>query len=240
MTGLATWEISQRQAPLCGKLRAYENSHALPKILRMQESLDIKAIRDRIEVEMEAKGFSPRSLSLKAGLSVTAVRDVLQRVENPGIGTLYKIAEALDMSFDHLSGGAHVPLVGRIGAGGEVALFDDQDEEFEMVLRPPLTLGPVMALVVTGDSMLPKYDPGDIVYVTREHDGVLPQYLGRHCAVHLSDGGTYLKILSPGTASGRYTLRSLNAGDMENVEVIWASPVLFTMPRSARSELRQP
>lgn len=205
----------------------------------MQHRLDIKAIRDRIETEMEAKGYSPRSLSLKAGLSVTAVRDVLQRVENPGIGTLYKIADALDMSFGHLSGGAEVPLVGKIGAGGEVALFNEDDQPLDMVPRPPLTLGPVMALVVVGDSMLPKYDPGDIVYVARQHDGVLPHYLGMHCAVHLADGGTYLKILSPCTIPGRYTLRSLNAADMENVEVIWASPVLFTMPRSARSELRQ-
>lgn len=238
MTTVSIWEISQRQQPLCGKLLAYEKSQIFRNVLGMPNIINIQEIRERIEAAMEAKGFSPRGLSLKAGLSSTAVRDVLHRTDNPGVGTLVRIAEALDMSFEHLTGGAHVPLVGKIGAGGEVALFDETGD-FEMVLRPPLTLGPVMALEVQGDSMLPKYDPGDIVYVCREHDGVLPAYLGRHCAVHLTDGGTYLKILSPGTEVGRYTLRSLNAADMENVEVLWASPVLFTMPRSARSHLHQ-
>jgi hypothetical protein len=30
---------------------------------------------------------------------------------------------------------------------------------------------------------------------------------------------------------GVYTLRSLNAEDMTDVEVVWASPVLFVMPK---------
>lgn len=217
-----------------GKYRALEKTHDFGTMACMKQIVNIQDIRERIEVEMKAKGFSSRKLALTAGLAQTAIRDVMQRIDNPTIGTLVKIAEALDMSFDHLTSGAHVPLVGQIGAGGEIALFNEAAENFEMVLRPPLLLGPVMALEVQGDSMLPKYDPGDIIYVTRAHDGVLPQYMGRHCAVHLDDGGTYLKILSAGTVAGKYTLRSLNAADMENVEVIWASPVLFTMPRSAR------
>lgn len=217
-----------------GKLRDYENSQFFFKTLAMEKPLDIEEIRARIEAEMKAKGFSAFRLSTKAGLSPTAVRDILQRVDNPGIGTLHKIAEALDTSFDNLTRGSHVPLMGKIGAGGEIIMFQDDCHEFEMVERPPLTFGPVMALQVSGDSMLPKYESGDIVYVRREHDGILPQYMGVHCAVHLADGGTYLKILSAGTAVNRYTLRSLNAADMENVEVIWASPVLFIMPRSAR------
>jgi len=93
-----------------------------------------------------------------------------------------------------------------------------------------------MALVVCGDSMLPKYEPGDVIYIRRDHDGVLPAYLNRYCAVHLSDGGTYLKILAPGSAANRYTLRSLNAADMVDVEVTWAAPVLFVMPALTRHE----
>jgi phage repressor protein C with HTH and peptisase S24 domain len=224
------WEISHGQAIRCGIFRQSRRPGFVCDISSMASKLDIQAIRETIVAEMERKGFSRRKLSLHAGIGQTAIRDLLERTENPGIGTLHKVAEALDLPFEAISGSAAVPLMGRIGAGGSVAFFKD-DHEVETVPRPPLAPGPLMALEVHGDSMLPKYEPGDIVYVRRDHEGVLPAYLGRYCAVALADGGTYLKVLAPGTSAGRYTLRSLNAADMENVEVLWASPVLFVMPR---------
>lgn len=198
---------------------------------------DIAAIRETIETAMRDKGFSRRSLSKAAELSESAVRDLLSRTDNPGIGTLTKIAEALEMPVDHLTGaGLTVPVLGNIGAGGEVLFTVDPDAElneaadFPTVPRPPLVVGRLMALRVSGSSMLPKYEDGDIIYVRRDHDGILPAYLNRYCAVRTAEGGTYLKILAPGTEADRYTLRSLNAPDMANVEVAWATPVLFVMP----------
>ncbi len=140
------------------------------------------------------------------------------------------------MPVDQLTGaGLTVPVLGNIGAGGEVVFSADPDTELNdiddlpRVPRPPLVIGRLMALQVVGSSMLPKYESGEIVYVRRDHDGILPAYLNRYCAVRTADGGTWLKVLSPGSQAGRYTLRSLNAPDMENVEVEWASPVIFTM-----------
>lgn len=196
----------------------------------MASEPDIIAIREAIEREMKARGFSRRSLSIAAGISSTGIRDVLERTNNPGIGTLHRIAEALQVPVESINGSASVPLEGVIGAGGQVVYFKE-DTEREYVPRPPLAPGPLMALQVSGESMLPKYEAGDIIYIRRDHEGVLPDYLGRYCAVHLADGGTYLKILALGSVEGRFTLRSLNAGDMENVEVIWAAPVLFVMPK---------
>lgn len=201
---------------------------------------DIDQIRAQIERAMAEKGFSRRSLSKAAELSESAVRDLLTRVDNPGIGTLRRIAEALEMPVDMLTGSAiMVPVLGKIGAGGEV-LFDlnpddelaDQ-ESIRMVPRPPMAVGRLMALEVMGASMLPKYESGDIIYVRRDHDGVLPTYIGKHCAVRTAEGGTYLKILAHGSRPGVYTLRSLNAPDMEDIEVVWASPVQFVMPNGA-------
>ncbi|MBH9537500.1 helix-turn-helix domain-containing protein [Novosphingopyxis sp. YJ-S2-01] len=198
---------------------------------------DIDEIRRLIESEMKAKKLSRRGLSAAAELSESAVRDLLTRTDNPGIGTLRKIADALELPVDRLTGAvAMVPVLGQIGAGGEVLFSIDPDAELygevaRYVPRPPLSVGKLMALEVTGSSMLPKYEAGEIIYVRRDHDGVLPDYLNRYCAVRTVEGGTYLKILSPGTEPGRYTLRSLNAPDMENVEVVWASPVLFVMPQ---------
>ena len=224
------WEISHSQVLSSGKFRQSLKSANLCDISHMAGSIDIDAIREVIASEMEKKGFSRRSLALRAGLGQTSIRDVLERTDNPGIGTLTKIAEALDISFEEISGSQAVDLVGEIGAGGLIAYFKD-DSERETVPRPPLAPGPMFAFKVEGGSMLPKYEPGDVIYVRRDHDGLLPAYINRYCAVNCADGGTYLKILAPGTAVDRYTLRSLNAPDMENVEVIWAAPVLFVMPR---------
>lgn len=199
---------------------------------------NIAAIRAAIETAMTEKGFSRRSLSKAANLSESAVRDLLTRTDNPGIGTLRQVAEALQMPVDRLTGSAiMVPVLGKIGAGGRVLFTVDPDVELNeqdslpLVPRPPLVSGRLMALEVVGSSMLPKYEDGDIIYVRRDHDGVLPSYLNRYCAVRTSDGGTYLKILSQGSEPGRYTLRSLNAPDMENVEVEWAARVAFVMPK---------
>lgn len=224
------WELSHGQAGQRGIFRESPRGRVPCDISHMATDPNIQAIRDAIEREMEAKGFSRRKLSLAAGLSPTAVRDVLERTDNPGIGTLHKIAEALQVPVEAINGSDRVPVGGEIGAGGLIAYFKD-DREPEFVPRPPLAPGPLIAFRVSGESMLPKYEPGDVVYIRRDHEGVMPEYLGRYCAVHLSDGGTYLKVLTLGTEPGRYTLRSLNAADMENVEVIWAAPVLFVMPR---------
>lgn len=229
-------EISHGQVLACAIFRESQNTGLLCDISRMADA-DIQAIRDKIEKEMKAKGFSRRSLALKAGVGQTSVRDVLEKTDNPGIGTLRKIAVALELPRDALTGAQlTVPVLGKIGAGGIILFARDPDDElnvddYEQVEQPPMSSGKFMALQVEGDSMLPRYDNGDIIYVTREHDGVLPSYLGRYCAIRTSDGGTYLKILALGTQVGRYTLRSLNAGEMENVEVMWATPVLFVKPR---------
>ena len=224
------WEISLGQASRHGIFRDFRTLSVSRTISHMASKPDINAIREAIAREMERKGFSRRRLSIEAGLSQTAIRDVLERTDNPGIGTLHRIAEALEIPVEDISGAGRVPLLGEIGAGGLVAYFKE-DHESEYVPRPPLAPGPLMALRVSGESMLPKFEPGDIIYVRREHDGVLPHYMGRYCAVQLTDGGTYLKILAAGNMPGRYTLRSLNAADMENVEIVWASPVLFVMPK---------
>jgi repressor LexA len=82
--------------------------------------------------------------------------------------------------------------------------------------------------------MLPKYKSGDIIYIQRNHEGLLEEYIGEDCAVRLVTGETYIKQLVRGSAENRFTLRSLNAPDMENVEVEWATPVMFIMPAKSR------
>jgi repressor LexA len=192
------------------------------------EIVDINEFRAALKREMEKKGIAAKRLSKVAGLGETAVRDIMNSKEGPRVSTLIKVADALEIPVSSLFG-AKVPVLGRIGAGGSI-LFEETDEP-DLVDRPPGAAGKLMALLVTGDSMFPVYRDGDIVYVAREHDGVLPEYIGEECAVRTAEGGTFLKTLTLGSQPNRYTLRSFNAPDMENVEVQWASRVEFVLKR---------
>jgi len=202
--------------------------------------LDIHAVRENLKKLMVQKGVRPTTLSQRAtgGKSKTLVADLMEKTRDIQLGTLTRLAAALDVDLDELLARPRVPIVGRIGAGGTV-IFMDVGEEYDpdlTVLRPPGIAGKLVALMVEGSSMLPKYREGDIIYIQRSHDGVLDKYLGQDCAVRLATGETYLKQLVRGSEPNRFTLRSLNAPDMENVEVEWATPVVFIMPAWTRSE----
>ena len=187
---------------------------------------------------MDRKGIKPTTLSQRIGSSKTLVKDLLTKTGDVQFGTLRKLAGALDVAIADLLALPRVPIVGKIGAGGSVAFLALQDDEQadadETVLRPPGISGKLVALVVEGSSMLPKYKDGDVLYIQRTHEGVLEDDIGDDCAVRLKGGETYVKQLVRGSEPERWTLRSLNAPDMENVEVEWATRVLFIMPRRSR------
>ena len=207
----------------------------------MSSTLDIEAIRESLKRIMDKRGIKPTTLSLKVGNSKTLVKDLLEKTDDVKIGTLTKLADALNVDVDELLAKPRVPIAGYIGAGGYV-LFEDFGETLEpdmTVMRPPGISGALIALLVRGHSMLPKYKDGDIIYIQRQHDGLLPEYVGEDCAVRLKSGETYVKQLAYGSRPGVCTLRSLNAPDMEDVEVEWATPVLFIMPARARRMMDQ-
>jgi DNA-binding Xre family transcriptional regulator len=216
--------------------RIYKHSFDACDIPHMNESGEMARVQAALRRAMERKGIKAKPLSIAAGLGETAVRDILlPDATDVKIGTLNKLAMSLDCALEDLIGADAVPLAGRIGAGGAI-VFEDLGFD-QSVVRPPSIGGRLEALEVVGDSMLPRYSAGDVVYIQRTHDGVLPGYVGEYCAIRLASGETFLKLLARGSRPGRFTLRSLNADDMEDVEVEWATPVVFVLPRYARLNL---
>lgn len=126
------------------------------------------------------------------------------------------------------------PVMGLIGAGGDIS------PEYEQV--PPDGLSEIEALFplpddaiafqVEGNSMWPRYDPGDIVIVrSRESD---PESLiGLEAAVRTGKGQRYLKRVQRGKGRGLYDLESHNAEPIRNVRIDWASEV-HTVIRSGK------
>lgn len=225
------WSNCQRWiAPAFAKRSDWSN------LSLMSELADMQTIRESLKRIMEQKGIKPTTLSLKVGTNRTLVKDLLGKTADIQISTLTKLASALNVQLADLLASPRVSVVGYIGAGGSI-IFEDMGNE-ETVVRPPGIDGPLVALVVRGDSMFPRYKDGDIIYIQRTHDGILPEYLGDDCAVRLVSGETYIKQIIRGSEEGKFTLISYNAPPMEDVEIEWATPVAFMMTAKARQLFR--
>lgn len=203
----------------------------------MPDQIDMDSVRESLRRIMEREDVKPTTLSLKVGRNRTLVKDLLEKANDVQLGTLTKLASALNVDLGELLAAPRVVIAGYIGAGGEV-IFEEINSG-ETVIRPPGITGTLNALVVRGDSMLPKYRDGDIIYIQRQCDGLLPSYIGEDCAVRLASGETYIKQLMRGSDETCFTLVSLNAAPMEDVEVEWATPILFIMPARSRHLLEQ-
>ena len=149
-------------------------------------------------------------------------------------GELY--ARRFRVSFDWLMNGKghmqaqgerQVRLAGYVGAAQEIYQFDEDGAGW--VDAPPGPAYDVEAVEVRGDSMLPLYKSGAILYYSKQ----LPpeEMIGEQCVVRLEDDRVLVKTLRRGSERGLYTLLSLNAPDIEDVGVVWAAPIDWIRPR---------
>lgn len=205
----------------------------------MASDIDINSIREQLQRIMERKGVKPTTLSLRIGNNKALIKQLMEDNDDVRLSTLSKIAGALEITLDELLARPRVPVAGYIGAGGSIDFegFGEDWDGAETVVRPPVETDVLIALIVRGDSMFPKYRDGDVIYISRNHEGVRKDYIGEDCAVRTVDGGSFLKTLAKGSRPGTFTLRSLNAPDMEDVQVEWATPILFVMPVRSRDTL---
>jgi hypothetical protein len=214
--------------------------------------MNLDRIRAHLQMLMDAKKTKYTTVSRGAGLSHTAVRDLMTRTDNPGLFTLDRIFSYLGSSFpeficDEYGSQTHavVPVVGTVGAGGMVMPFDSlpliprnlsrhEREELNCQMAPaPGGSYPdgVVALKVTGTSMLPFMAEGSIVYYSdRTIGGASPQALNRQCVVMTPDGCCLLKVVRKSHITGRFDLISFNMETIPEQELIWCAPVIFIKP----------
>lgn len=58
---------------------------------------DIETVRTALRDAMAAKNIKPTTLSLKVGKNRTLVKDLLEKNSDVGLGTIYRLADALDV-----------------------------------------------------------------------------------------------------------------------------------------------
>jgi phage repressor protein C with HTH and peptisase S24 domain len=170
-------------------------------------------------------GSTPATISrLENGRQTVSMKWLRRLAELYGCSVVDLVAD------DEAAGNARagsVPLVGYVGAGQKYypdpAAGDWGNAEW--IEAPPGVAG-VVAVKVVGDSMLPVYYPGDILYFRKE-DSLNPLCLsGRDCVVQVLNGPAYIKRIKRIT-DGFYRLESYNSETSEQVQVEWAAPVLW-------------
>lgn len=132
-----------------------------------------------------------------------------------------------------------IPIAGRVGAGASVPLYDTTDDGglFKVAAPPQVRkLGPAgsfAAVEVEGDSMMPMYQPGDILFFRRAtHEGIPDEDIGRPCIVEDADGHAWVKQVRTGDEPDLFHLTSLNptAQTRHNQRIKWATRVMLALP----------
>src|SRR5258708_31519473 len=133
-----------------------------------------------------------------------------------------------------------VPIMGRVGAG---AIIEPEHEQVpteglgEVELPFPIA-EETIAFEVVGDSMLPKYENGDIIVVYRDQRHPLTSFYGEEAAVRLKSGERYLKTIERGKTGHVVNLTSFNANPITSVKLEWIGEICVTLPRGQIERLR--
>lgn len=190
--------------------------------------LDVRMIERGLQKPGKTKGGLAAAMGVRPG----AVSEILSETRLIKASEIQPIIDYLELNA--------VPIMGRVGAGATIG------PEHEQV--PPEGLGEVelpfpiaeetVAFEVVGDSMLPKYENGDIIVVYREQRHPLSSFYGEEAAVRLKSGERYLKTIERGNAANLVNLTSFNAKPITGVKLEWIGEICVTLPRGQIERLR--
>jgi SOS-response transcriptional repressor LexA len=144
--------------------------HAMP----VSSDIDLRKLRARISEKMAERRINTRTATRQAGLSTTAIYDILNgKNKNPSIPVIKRIARVLQTSAEYLcgdidsetqslqtlEGAAPIPVAGIAEAGAFRAMPEwghEHEHELPRIIAPRSKLYPKakhFALEVRGDSM---------------------------------------------------------------------------------------
>jgi repressor LexA len=190
--------------------------------------LDVKMIERGLAKPGKTKGGLAAAMGVRPG----AVSEILSEARLIKASELQPIIDYLELNA--------VPIMGRVGAGATITPEHEQ--------MPPEGLGEVelpfpiaeetVAFEVVGDSMLPKYENGDIIVVYRDQRHPLSSFYGEEAAVRLKSGERYLKTIERGKTGHVVNLTSFNAKPIAGVKLEWIGEICVTLPRGQIDRLR--
>src|SRR3954463_16284718 len=190
--------------------------------------LDVRMIERGLQKPGKTKGGLAAAMGVRPG----AVSEILAEIRQIKASEIAAIIDYLELN--------SVPIMGRVGAGAVI------EPEHEQV--PPEGLGEIelpfpiseetIGFEVAGDSMLPKYENGDVIVVYRDQRHPISSFYGEEAAVRLKTGERYLKTIDRGKSPTLVTLSSFNAKPIHGVKLEWIGEICVTLPRGQIERLR--
>jgi repressor LexA len=185
-----------------------------------------------IERGLEKTGKSKGGLAAAMGVRPGAVSEILGGERLVKASEIIPIMQYLELNL--------APIMGRVGAGAVI------EPDYEQV--PPEGLGdialpfPIMeetvAFEIVGDSMLPKYESGDVIVVYKDQRHPLSSFYGEEAVVRLKTGERYLKTIERGKSPSVVNLTSFNAKSIVGVKLEWVGEICLSMPKGQLERLR--
>ena len=174
-----------------------------------------------IERALERTGKSKGGLAIAMGVRAGAVSEILSGL---------RLIKASEIG----------PIMGRVGAGATIEPENEQvpPEGLGDVELPFPISGETIAFEVSGDSMLPKYENGDVIVVYREQRHPLASFFGEEAVVRLKTGQRYLKTIERGKTPSSVNLTSFNAKPINGVKLEWIGEICVTLPRGQIERMR--
>lgn len=193
--------------------------------------------RRALKAYIDANGIKILPWATAAGVSEAAVRLFIKgRTESLNETTYRKLATAAEVTVAELLGEytppVELPLWGYAGAGEKVHTFEGGDHPALETVDAPPGMKNGAAVIVRGDSMLPRMRNGDVLFFEMQESP--PQtLLSEECVVRLADGTMLVKSLARGTKRNRFHLVSINpkVAVMKDQAVAWASPIQWIRRR---------
>ena len=200
----------------------------------MIDAPDDNPASSQLRTARDAKGLSMAKLGKLAGTTAQQV----DRLEKGHRKLTREWAERLaphlsvtpeSLVFDTVDGSV-IPVVGLISGGGSIETAWEQQTEPLYEIKIPFSAGDdVIGLEIRGESMWPKYDPGDVIVVSR-HGEPIESVLGYEAAVRTRGGDRYFKRIIATPTKGRFDLESYNAPTIRNVQIEWVAGLIVRVP----------
>src|SRR6202045_3193430 len=195
---------------------------------RWRAMLDIAMIERGLGKPGRTKGGLAQAMGVRPG----AVSEILSGLRLIKASEIAPIIEYLELN--------SVPIMGRVGAGAAIEPENEQvpPEGLGEVELPFPIAEEIIAFEVAGDSMLPKYENGDIIVVYRDQRHPVSSFYGEEAAVRLKSGERYLKTIERGKSATMVNLTSFNAKPINGVKLEWIGEICMTLPRGQIERLR--